>query len=109
MRARCGDTDWTDQIETLKQCLGMLWGERLRVFTDHQNINRDALGMTSNHGYYWSLMVEEYGHVIVYIKGVHNTVADAINGLDYDPMVNLEHHSHIMQHMGAETGIRRSH
>jgi hypothetical protein len=25
---------------------------------------------------------------IVYIEGIHNTVADAISGLEYDPSVN---------------------
>ena len=29
---------------------------------------------------------EEYGPTIVYIKGIHNTVADAISRLDYGPV-----------------------
>ncbi len=33
-------------------------------------------------------MLEEYGPEIVYIKGIHNTVADAISRLEYDPSVN---------------------
>ncbi len=33
-------------------------------------------------------MLEEYGLKIVYIKGIHNTVADAIAWLEYDPSVN---------------------
>ncbi len=33
-------------------------------------------------------MLEEYGPEIVYIKGIHNTVADAVLWLEYDPSVN---------------------
>ncbi len=33
-------------------------------------------------------MLEEYGPKIVYIKGIHNTVADAVSRLEYDPSVN---------------------
>ena len=30
-------------VECLKELKGMLWGQKLRVFTDHQNLVRDAL------------------------------------------------------------------
>ncbi len=33
-------------------------------------------------------MLEEYGPKIVYIKDMHNTVADAVSWLEYDPSVN---------------------
>ncbi len=33
-------------------------------------------------------MLEEYRPKIVYIKGIHNTVADAVLQLEYDPSVN---------------------
>ena len=35
-------------IETLKEFQGMLWGQKLKVYIDHQNLTRDTLGMTSN-------------------------------------------------------------
>ncbi len=41
-----------------------------------------------DHVYQWRLLLEEYGPKIVYIKGIHNTVADAISRLEYDPSVN---------------------
>jgi hypothetical protein len=66
----------------------MLWGQNIKVFTDHSNLMRDALGLTSDRVYRWSLLLEEYGPMIVYIKGIHNTVADAISWLEYDPSVN---------------------
>jgi hypothetical protein len=45
----------------------------------------DPLGLASDQVYPWRLFLEEYGPTIVYIKGIHNTVADAISQLDYGP------------------------
>ncbi len=66
----------------------MLWGQPIKVFTDHKNLTRDALGLTSDRVYRWRLLLEEYAPDIVYIKGVHNTVADAISRLEYNPALN---------------------
>ncbi len=33
--------------------------------------------------YRWRFILKEYGPEIVYIKGIHNTVADAISRLEY--------------------------
>ncbi len=49
---------------------------------------RDALGLTLDRVYRWRLLLEEYGPEIVYIKGILNTVADAVLRLEYDPSVN---------------------
>jgi hypothetical protein len=75
-------------VETLKEFEGMVWGQQIKVFTDHANLMRDALGLTSDQVYQWRLLLEEYGPKIVYIKGVHNTMADAVLWLEYDPSVN---------------------
>ena len=42
--------------------------------------------MTSNRVYCWRLLLEEYGPTSVYIKGIYNTVVDAISRLDYGPV-----------------------
>jgi hypothetical protein len=34
------------------------------------------------------LLLEEYGPKIVHINGIHNTIADAVLRLEYDPSVN---------------------
>ena len=47
---------------------------------------QDALGLTSDRVYHWRILLEEYGPTIVYIKGIHNTVADAISRLDSGPV-----------------------
>ncbi len=33
-------------VETLKEFKGMQWGQHIKVFTDHANLMRDALGLT---------------------------------------------------------------
>jgi hypothetical protein len=75
-------------VETLKEFEGMLWSQSIKVYTDHANLIRDALGMTSGCVYKWRLLLEEYGPKIVYIKGIHNTIAGAISQLEYDPSFN---------------------
>jgi hypothetical protein len=66
----------------------MLWGQQIKVFTDHANLMRDALGLTSDQVYRLRLLLEEYGPKIVYIKGIHNTMADTVLWLEFDPSVN---------------------
>ncbi len=66
-------------VETLKEFQGMLWGQTVKVYTDHKNLTQDALGLTSDRVYPWQLLLEEFAPEIVYIKGIHNTVADAIS------------------------------
>jgi hypothetical protein len=64
-------------VETLKEFKGMLWGQDIKVYTDFKNLTRDALGLTSDRVYPWQLLLEEFSHKIIYIKGIHNTVVDA--------------------------------
>jgi hypothetical protein len=66
----------------------MLWGQTIRDYTDHKDLTQDALGLTSDRVYLWRLLLEEFAPEIVYIKGIHNMVADAISRLDYNPEVN---------------------
>ena len=92
-------------VETLKEFRGMLWGQQIKVYTDHQNLMRDALGLTSNRVYRWRLLLEEYGPEITFIRGIHNTVADAISRLEYNPDVNPDHHCHMIHNISEESGI----
>ncbi len=62
----------------------MLWGQTIKVYTDHKNLTQDALGLTSDRVYCWRLLLEEFAPKIVYIKGMYNTVADPISWLDYN-------------------------
>jgi hypothetical protein len=57
----------------------MLWGQTIKVYTNHNNLAQDALGLTSDRVYCWRSLLEEFAHDIVYIQGINNTVADAIS------------------------------
>jgi hypothetical protein len=46
--------------------------------------------------YQWWLLLEEYGPKVVYIKGIHNTIADANSQLVYDTSVNQTAESYFM-------------
>ena len=71
-------------VETIKEFKDMLWEQTITVYTDHKNLMQDARGLTSDRVYLWRSLLEEYGHTIVYIKGIHNTVVNAISQLGYD-------------------------
>ncbi len=59
-------------VETPKEFKGMWWGQPIKVCTDHKNLTRDALGLTSDRRVYrWRLLLEEYASEIVYFKGIH--------------------------------------
>jgi hypothetical protein len=88
-------------VETLKEFKGMLWGQDIKVYIDHKSLTRDAPGLTSDRVYRWRLLLEEYAPKIIYIKGIHNTVADAISQLEYDPKLDkTNEYTHAM--LGVE-------
>ena len=72
----------------------MLWGQINKVYTDHNNLTKSALGLDCDCVHRWRLLLEEFGPKIVYIKGIHNTVADAISRLYYDPDINVMNMHH---------------
>ena len=72
-------------VETLKEFKGMLWGQLIKVYTDHKNLIQDALGLTSDRVYRSQLLLEEFGPEIIHICGIHNTIADTISHLDCSP------------------------
>ena len=52
-------------MECLKEFKGMLWGQKIKVYTDHKNLEQDALGSTSDRVCRWRLLLEEFGPEIV--------------------------------------------
>jgi ribonuclease HI len=52
-------------VEVLKELKGMLWGQWVKVYTDHKNLMQKALGHTSDWVYHWRLLLEEFGPKIV--------------------------------------------
>ena len=82
------DQELLSIVETLKEFKGMLLGQRIIVYTDHVNLTRDNIGQSSDRTMRWFLLLQEYNVDIRYVKGVDNTVADAISRLDYCPKIN---------------------
>jgi hypothetical protein len=66
-------------VETLREFNGMLWGQQINVYTNQENLTRDGLGLTPDRVTHWRILLEEYAPEIIYIKGIHNAVADAIS------------------------------
>ncbi len=52
---------------------------------------QDALGLPSDLVYRWRLLLEKYSPTIEYIKGIHNTVVDAISWLDNGPISDRDY------------------
>jgi hypothetical protein len=50
--------------------------------------------------------IEEYEPKIVYIKGIHNTVAGAVLQLEYDPIVNQTAESLYMTKSRTQKAVR---
>ena len=46
-------------VETFKELNGMLRGQRIHVYTDHKNLTRDGLGLTSDRVTHWRLLLED--------------------------------------------------
>ncbi len=91
------------KVKTLKNFKGMLWGQSIKVFTDHKNLTRDALGLTYDRAYRWSLLLEEYAPKIIFVKRIHNTVADAFLQLEYNPKLNTTNNdTHTMLGVSSE-------
>jgi hypothetical protein len=79
----------------------MLWGQDIKVYTDHKNLTRDTLGLNSDRVYRWCLLLEEYAPKIVHMKGIHNTVVNTILQLEYDTKLNkTNEYTHAM--LGVE-------
>ena len=57
-------------VECLEEFKNMLWGQQIKVYTDHQNPVRASLGRTSDRVYHWRLVLEEYASEIIYILGI---------------------------------------
>ena len=60
-------------IECLEEFTGMLWGQTVIVYSDRTRT-----------------VLQEFQQEIIYIKGIDNSVADAINHLEYDPSANVK-------------------
>ena len=66
-------------VETLREFKSILWGQRIKVYTNHKNLIHATCGISSDRFQRWCLLLEGNGPEILYIKGERNTVADALS------------------------------
>ena len=68
-------------VECVKEFRNILFGYKIRVYSDHKNLVHAATMSQSQRVMRWRLILEEYGPDIMHIKGEDNIVADAISRL----------------------------
>ena len=66
-------------VETLKAYRNILLGHEIEVHTDHKNLVYKTFN--TERVMRWRLLLEEFGPKLLYIKGEHNIVADALSRL----------------------------
>ena len=70
-------------VETLKEFKNILLGHKIKVYTDHMNLTYK--NFNTERVIRWRLILEEFGPELIYIKGEHNLVADALSRLEMTP------------------------
>ncbi len=73
-------------VETLKEFRNILLGQKIIVFTDHQNLTYK--NFNTDRVMRWRLILEEFGPALNYIKGEKNIVADALSRLELNDSKN---------------------
>jgi hypothetical protein len=73
-------------VEMLHEYKCILLGHLITIYTDHKNLTFS--NFTTDSITRWQLIVEEYGHKIVYLPGKCNLIADALSCL---PKLNEPH------------------
>ena len=66
-------------VETLKEFRNILLGQRIKVYTDHQNLT--YTNFNTERVMRWRLIIEEFSPELIYLKGERNIVADALSRL----------------------------
>jgi RNase H-like domain found in reverse transcriptase len=67
-------------VETLKEFCNILFGHKIRIFTDHQNLTYK--NFNTECVMQWHLLIEDFGPEFIYIKGSSNVVTDALSRLN---------------------------
>jgi hypothetical protein len=86
-----GEQELLSKVETLKEFINVLLGQKVIVHTDHLNILDGKL--SNDRSIRWILLLQEYGPKYVHFAGKSNIVADALSRLekeDGEPLSETE-------------------
>ena len=86
------DKETLSIVELLKEYRNILYGHKIRVYTDHKNITQPNI--SSQRIMRWRTIMEEYGIELIYLKGTHNVAADALSRL---PRKNSDEESNAIE------------
>ena len=89
-------------MEMLKEVCNILLGHEIIVHTDHKNLT--CKNFNTECVMRWHLILEEYGPKLLYIKGEHNIVADALSCLDMSPATEVQEQYSLDQMAECFTG-----
>ena len=78
-RYTTGERELLSIVETLKEFRTILWGQRIKTYTDHKNLT--CKNIVNDRVLRWRLLLVEYGPDIIYIKGEANNAADVMSRL----------------------------
>ena len=73
------DKETLSIVELLKEYRNILYGHKIRVYTDHKNITQPNIA--SQRIMRWRTIMEEFAIELIYVKGSHNEAADALSRL----------------------------
>ena len=74
--------------ETLKEFRNILLGQKIEVFTDHNNIIYETIGISSQSVKLCKSLMKEFGVTLLYIKGEANIVSNDFR------RISIVHNSH---------------
>jgi transposase InsO family protein len=66
-------------VECLREFHSMLYGARITIYTDHQNMSHQLGKFSTQRVLRWRLFLEQYGCIFKYIPGPDNVIADAFS------------------------------
>ena len=69
-------------VETLLEFWGIPMGHEVNVYTDHKNPEYKNSTASSQRAMRWTVLIKQFDPKFIYIKGVENTVADAVSRLE---------------------------
>jgi len=93
-------------VETLKEFRNILLGQQIKVYTDHKNLT--YVNFNVERVMRWRLIIEEYSPELIYLKGEHNIVADALSRLELISPENQQENqqnNHDMHYLADHFGL----